>query len=518
MNPLHNLSLRASTALFAAIAVLAIAALSSLSWLSMKSSESLADRVQVDIRLTRAAGTADMMHDALRADTLAAQLAGAQAPAERKKAIIAAVGDHAKTLAEQMAVVEEGAQDVALREALVKVKPALQAYQAQARQLVDAALAGATDVSRTSAFDTAFSQLEDRLGELGGLIEATSKLAVADQAAMFSRARWTLGIAAAAGTLVLSLFGLGFVNATLGLLGAEPRLLRTFSLQIADGKLGAAFGQQPPASSVGDAMLRMQKMLSDTVRGIRSGAESVASASQQLAQGNQDLSQRTEEQASTLEQTAASMEQLGATIRQNSDNARQANQLAAGASSVAVKGGEVVGQVIQTMKGINDSSRKIADIIGVIDGIAFQTNILALNAAVEAARAGEQGRGFAVVASEVRSLASRSAEAAKEIKTLIGASVERVEEGTALVDQAGVTMTEVVASIKRVTDLMGEISSASVEQSAGVTQVGEAVVQMDKATQQNAALVEESAAAAESLQQQARALVQAVTVFDLQAA
>jgi len=209
------------------------------------------------------------------------------------------------------------------------------------------------------------------------------------------------------------------------------------------------------------------------------------------------------------------MEELSSTVKQNADNARQANQLAQSASAIAIKGGEVVGQVVQTMKEINESSSRIADIIGVIDGIAFQTNILALNAAVEAARAGEQGRGFAVVASEVRSLAGRSANAAKEIKGLIGASVERVEQGTALVDQAGETMTEVVGSIQRVTDIMGEISAASVEQSAGVGQVGEAVTQMDKATQQNAALVEESAAAAESMKSQAQQLVDAVAVFKL---
>ena len=251
------------------------------------------------------------------------------------------------------------------------------------------------------------------------------------------------------------------------------------------------------------------------VQQVRVGADSVAIASAQIASGNQDLSQRTEEQASSLQQTAASMEQLDSTVKHNADNARQANQLALGASAVAVKGGQVVAQVVDTMKGINDSSKKIADIISVIDGIAFQTNILALNAAVEAARAGEQGRGFAVVASEVRSLAGRSADAAKEIKTLINASVERVEQGTALVDQAGATMTEVVSSIKRVTDIMGEISAASTEQSAGVAQVGVAVSQMDQATQQNAALVEESAAAAESLKGQAQQLVQAVSVFKL---
>ena len=265
------------------------------------------------------------------------------------------------------------------------------------------------------------------------------------------------------------------------------------------------------------ALRGMQENLARIVGKVRQGSEGVATASAEIAQGNHDLSARTESQASALEETAASMEELSSTVRQNADNARQANQLAQSASTVAVKGGEVVAQVVDTMKGINDASRKISDIISVIDGIAFQTNILALNAAVEAARAGEQGRGFAVVASEVRSLAGRSADAAKEIKTLINNSVERVEQGTALVDQAGVTMTEVVSSIRRVTDIMGEISAASSEQSAGVAQVGEAVTQMDQATQQNAALVEEMAAAASSLKSQAQDLVQTVAVFKLSA-
>ncbi|MDO8770495.1 MAG: methyl-accepting chemotaxis protein [Burkholderiaceae bacterium] len=263
------------------------------------------------------------------------------------------------------------------------------------------------------------------------------------------------------------------------------------------------------------SMASMQTSIAAVVTTVRQGSEGLAIASAEIAQGNNDLSARTESQASALEETAASMEELSATVKQNADSARQANQLALSASSVAVKGGEVVGQVVQTMKGINEASHKIADIIQVIDGIAFQTNILALNAAVEAARAGEQGRGFAVVASEVRSLAGRSAEAAKEIKSLINASVERVEQGTALVDQAGVTMAEVVSSIKRVTDLMGEISAASGEQSAGVSQVGEAVTQMDQVTQQNAALVEEMAAAASSLKGQAQDLVGTVAVFKL---
>ena len=266
------------------------------------------------------------------------------------------------------------------------------------------------------------------------------------------------------------------------------------------------------------AMAAMQSSLSTVVSAVRRDSESVATASAEIAQGNNDLSARTESQASALEETAASMEELSATVKQNADSARQANQLAVNASSVAVQGGEVVGQVVETMKEINTSSRKISDIIGVIDGIAFQTNILALNAAVEAARAGEQGRGFAVVASEVRSLAGRSAEAAKEIKQLINASVDRVEHGTALVDRAGVTMTDVVNSIRRVTDIMGEISAASTEQSLGVAQVGEAVTQMDQATQQNAALVEEMAAAASSLKAQAHDLVQHVAVFKLNTA
>ena len=263
------------------------------------------------------------------------------------------------------------------------------------------------------------------------------------------------------------------------------------------------------------ALATMQSRLATIVGNVRHSAEGVATASAEIASGNNDLSARTEQQASALEETAASMEELGSTVRQNADNARQANQLAMSASTVAIQGGQVVAEVVDTMKGINESSKKIADIISVIDSIAFQTNILALNAAVEAARAGEQGRGFAVVASEVRNLAQRSAEAAKEIKGLIGTSVERVERGSALVDRAGATMSEVVASIRRVTDIMGEISAASSEQSSGVGQVGEAITQMDQATQQNAALVEQSAAAADSLKTQAGQLVEAVAVFRL---
>jgi methyl-accepting chemotaxis protein len=263
------------------------------------------------------------------------------------------------------------------------------------------------------------------------------------------------------------------------------------------------------------ALKEMQQQLGSVVSDVRRNAEGVSTASSEIAQGNNDLSTRTEQQASALEETAASMEELSSTVRQNADNARQANALASNASSVAAKGGQVVSRVVETMKGIQESSGRIGDIIGVIDSIAFQTNILALNAAVEAARAGEQGRGFAVVAAEVRNLAQRSAAAAKEIKGLIDDSVGKVDAGTALVGEAGRTMEEIVGSVKRVTDIIGEISAASHEQTSGIEQINQAITQMDQVTQQNAALVEEASAAAQSLQEQAGSLVQAVSIFKL---
>ncbi|MBA4265933.1 MAG: methyl-accepting chemotaxis protein [Comamonadaceae bacterium] len=299
-------------------------------------------------------------------------------------------------------------------------------------------------------------------------------------------------------------------------LGAEPYQVRAAAEAIAQGDLAQTLQlRNRDSASVMAAMAQMQARLRRIVSEVRENAEGVAAASQQIALGNQDLSSRTEEQASALQQTAASMEQVGTTVTHNAESARQASELAARASQVAGQGGDVVGEVVATMRQINESSQKISDIIGVIDGIAFQTNILALNAAVEAARAGEQGRGFAVVAGEVRNLAQRSAQAAKEIKTLIGASVDQVEQGVQLVDRAGITMREVVASVGKVSGIVRDISEASREQSTGVSQVGDAVSQMDMATQQNAALVEESAAASASLTEQAQRLVQAVSVFRL---
>ncbi len=320
------------------------------------------------------------------------------------------------------------------------------------------------------------------------------------------------------GTLQVFLFlAIGvIVRRSLSQLGAEPAAATKLAQDVAQGDLSQRIALKAGDTQSMMAQLKfMQESLAGVVRTVRRGSEGVATASAEIAMGNNDLSARTEHQASALEQIAASMCELDATVRQNAQSASEANQLAQSASDVAAQGGEVVSQVVSTMKGINESSHKISEIISVIDGIAFQTNILALNAAVEAARAGEQGRGFAVVATEVRSLAGRSAQAAKEIKSLISASVDRVEQGTLLVDRAGATMQEVVTSIRRVTGIMGEISIASDAQSSGVAQVVEAITQMDQVTQQNAALVEEMAAAAGSLSSQAQELVQTVAVFRL---
>jgi methyl-accepting chemotaxis protein len=299
-------------------------------------------------------------------------------------------------------------------------------------------------------------------------------------------------------------------------LGAEPGYTSKIATSIAEGDLSIAIDtKSSDRGSLLTEMKQMRNSLVDIVSQVRRGTLTITTASREIAAGNTDLSSRTELQASSLEKTASAMEELTSTVKQNADNAREANQLAATASDVARKGGEVVSQVVGTMGEINSSASKIADIIGVIDGIAFQTNILALNAAVEAARAGEQGRGFAVVASEVRNLAQRSAAAAKEIKTLIGDSVEKIGRGSKLVGQAGVTMEEVVDSVKRVTNIMSEIANASAEQSAGIEQVNLSIIEMDGMTQQNAALVEQAAAAFQSLQDQAAELQRVVSIFKL---
>jgi methyl-accepting chemotaxis protein len=356
----------------------------------------------------------------------------------------------------------------------------------------------------------------DALEQLATLEDKLNTQSQIDAEAAFLNARNFMLLM---GVLAVGMGVLAAVVITRGLLkqlGGEPDYTASIAGSIAHGDLSIAI--ETAASDKSSLLAEMKEMrnsLVSIVGQVRVGTETIGTASREIAAGNIDLSSRTEMQASSLEKTASAMEELTSTVKQNADNAREANLLAATASDVARKGGDVVSQVVDTMGSINASANKIVDIIGVIDGIAFQTNILALNAAVEAARAGEQGRGFAVVASEVRNLAQRSAAAAKEIKTLIGDSVEKVERGSKLVGQAGVTMDEVVASVKRVTDIMSEIANASQEQSAGIEQVNLSIIEMDSMTQQNAALVEEAAAAAQSLQDQASELAHVVSIFKL---
>ena len=389
-------------------------------------------------------------------------------------------------------------------------------YQAQQTEITGLARQRRDEEAMDILKGPGLQTFEAMLAELRALSELSQdgSILARDASTSLQRTVMVANLGALTLTIILGLLIALTLNRTIaGGLSYAAQLTR----KVAQGDLSARITPNT-GDEIGQllhAVRDMQDALTRLVNQVRQGSDAVSTASAEIATGNNDLSARTESQASALQQTAASMEELSSTVRQNADNARQANQLAQSASTVAVQGGEVVAQVVDTMKGINDSARKIHDIISVIDGIAFQTNILALNAAVEAARAGEQGRGFAVVASEVRSLAGRSAEAAKEIKALITDSVERVGRGTTLVDQAGNTMNEVVASIRRVTDIMGEISAASSEQSQGVAQVGEAITSMDQTTQQNAALVEEMAAAASSLKSQAQELVQTVAVFRL---
>jgi methyl-accepting chemotaxis protein len=391
---------------------------------------------------------------------------------------------------------------------------------AAAREEIERAKANASLFEATTLLEKTFIPASSQyLNAVNALLEEQRKgidASAAEINAISDMSR-TLLIGAGLLALIAGIAGATLiVRSLLRRLGGEPAYAVEIATRIAAGNLA-----MPIETRAGDrtslihAMETMRDSLAKIVREVRQGTDTMATASSQIAAGNRDLSSRTEEQAASLEETASSMEELTSTVRQNADNARQANALAATASEIAGQGGGVVSEVVRTMGSINASSKRIVDIIGVIDGIAFQTNILALNAAVEAARAGEQGRGFAVVAAEVRSLAKRSADAAKEIKSLIDSSVENVESGTKLVDRAGATMQQIVESVRRVTDIMGEIAAASQEQSSGIEQINQAISQMDQATQQNAALVEQATAAAGAMQEQGRTLAQSVGFFTL---
>ncbi len=456
---------------------------------------------------------ADMMHDAVRADAQRAYLGALdKSPASITEAK-AGLAEHAKKFNEALAKFGTLPLSADSRSALTTAEPLVRKYLESAARVVDAAAIDSGKAkAELPALQAVFGELEERMAALSDSIEKNGRGVIADAHS---------GVQQTHAFVVASLIvrAMLIVVAALALARNMTRPMAhavEVAGQLAHGDLTSTIHLHGNDETL-QSMQRMQTDFARIVSEVKANAQTMATASREIAGGNLDFSNRTEQQASALQQTAATMEQMSSTVRANADNARQANQLALGASSVALKGGEVMSQVVATISGISDSSRKIADIIGVIDGIAFQTNILALNAAVEAARAGDQGRGFAVVASEVRSLAHRSAEAAREVRTLVYDSVGRVEEGTVLVDEAGKTMQELVSAIRRVTEIVAEISTAPSEQSTGISQVGEAMSHMDQATQQNAALIEQSAAATESLSKQAHALVESVAAFKVAA-
>ncbi|MCR5885956.1 methyl-accepting chemotaxis protein [Rhizobacter sp. J219] len=412
------------------------------------------------------------------------------------------------------AVADGAGADEGLRADVAALSAQIDKYGKLADSAIDLATVDPnTGIAAMQNADVSFAAMTGAMGSLVAKMEASSSAQMDAAAARATRHSLLLG-------LLAFLACLGAVGAAWWMQRRVVQDLRRavgVATDVAQGNL-CADASSDRRDEVGDLMRSlgtMTQQLSRSLQTVQQSSSQIQNASTEIASGNQDLSVRTEQTAGNLQKAASSMEQLTGTVRQSADSARQANQLAASAAEVAQRGGSVVSQVVSTMDEINASSKKIADIIGVIDGIAFQTNILALNAAVEAARAGEQGRGFAVVASEVRSLAGRSAEAAKEIKSLIGASVEKVEAGSRLVADAGATMSEIVGSVQRVSDIIGEISSAASEQSQGIGQVNDAVTQLDQMTQQNAALVEQSAASAESLEEQARQLAHVVSTFQL---
>jgi methyl-accepting chemotaxis protein len=426
-----------------------------------------------------------------------------------------------KSADQALAAYAEHEADEVTQAHLVAFRKAWQAYQSSQQRVIALGRAGQQQEAADISDGIASMHAEEALAALDKLWAHTleaGRQASAEAATIQSTAMKSMGALLLLSVLSGSVLAWVIVRSLRRQLGGEPAVAVEIARSVAGGDLCTPV---PVRAGDRDSLMAqlqaMQDALVQAVSAVREGSERVAGTSSQIAQGNRDLSARTEQQAAALEETAATMEQLGTTVRHNADNARQASAVARESSQVAAQGGEVVTQVVQTMRGIHEASRKIADIIGVIDGIAFQTNILALNAAVEAARAGEQGRGFAVVAGEVRTLALRSAEAAREIKSLISTSVERVEQGSLQADEAGRKMQEIVRSIQRVADLVGEISVASEEQSTGVAQVGQAVSQMDQVTQQNAGLVSQGTSSAEHLAEQAQSLVEAVAVFRVDA-
>jgi len=516
MRTLFNFSIAKRLYLISFLLLAALGAVSISGWVALKNDAALADRAG-EIRMPQLMRIASVELNITRV-SLQIRHAMLVTTEDDLRATLADIGDKRRQIDDDLKAFEAGILDEAERELFARLAPLMDDFWR----------IGGTNIGliESGDKDAAFAMLVNETIPARNLL---LEVLAAEKTYQTEHLDKELGIIKAGNDSTRILVVSAVLAVALGLLAMtwhigsvlkrRVAISQAVSNRVRDGDLTVRIHDDAhdEFSPLLASLDEMQTALTQVVGRVRQGAESVATASAEIAQGNQDLSSRSESQASALEETAASMEEVGSTVRQNADNAQQANQLAKSAAGVAEQGGDVVAQVVDTMRGISESSRKIGDIINVIDGIAFQTNILALNAAVEAARAGEQGRGFAVVAGEVRTLAQRSAEAAKEIKHLIEESVARVDQGSVLVDRAGATMQDVVASIRRVTDLMGEISAASVEQSAGITQVGEAVTQMDETTQQNAALVEEIAAAAAGLSSQARELVEAVAVFRIEA-
>ena len=454
------------------------------------------------------------MHIAIRSDGQLALFGAQQKSPERITEAENNLKGHIEALNQALAKLKAQALDEATQTALTTLEPLLSQYVDMASLTVESAnIDIGMAENKLGGLQNTYGEIDQPLADLAKIIESRAQAVAQDAQQSVKQTTVAIGLAVAVAALTMTLAALLLAQHMTRPMAHAVSV----AAQLADGDLTTTIVPSGNHETVQmlESMQRMLGSFQTIVRNVKYNAQAVENASTEIAQGNNDLSERTEQQASALQETTSSVETLSEAVRQNADSAQQANQMAMSASSVAHQGGTVVGQVVETMRGINESSRKIADIISVIDGIAFQTNILALNAAVEAARAGEQGRGFAVVASEVRSLASRSAEAAKEIKHLISTSVERVEQGTRQVDQAGATMAEVVEAIRRVTGIMQEISSASSAQSAVVAQVRDALSQLDRVTQQNAALVEEIAASAVGLRNQAGEMVLATTAFRL---
>jgi methyl-accepting chemotaxis protein len=456
---------------------------------------------------------ADQARGNLYADVLSAILAGTKKDQQQIADLKKDAEDHSNAFLEAVNSLEASQVNDNIKQETAKTRPYMEVYLASVNTFMGLA---STDIdaalTRFPEFTTAFRSLGVEMGLLGNLIDNSSNQTQSN--ASTDLARSVMLIVTLSAWIILLALAFFVGRSIIRPLNNAIKIAR----HVADGDLTSNIEveSKDETGQLLQALKDMNESLNGIVGEVRNTTDSISTAAKEIAAGNSDLSQRTEEQASSLEETASSMEELTSTVKQNAENAKQANQLAANASDIAVKGGLAVNEVVQTMASISTSSKKIVDIISVIEGIAFQTNILALNAAVEAARAGEQGRGFAVVATEVRNLAQRSAAAAKEIKILIGDSVDKVDTGSRQVDQAGATMDEIVTAVKRVTDIMAEIAAASNEQSDGIEQVNRAIIQMDEVTQQNAALVEQAAAAAESMQEQAGTLMEAVSIFKLE--